>query len=91
LNELRQAALAWAAGGRGQPLVDAAAEALALGVDSSTLRVLAGASRAEADEETTELGPSVFEELGLPIEQRFSEAAIVQVSRPVDNWATSAG
>ena len=58
LDALAEAGVTWAAGGRGQPLVDAAAEALAAGVDSPTLRVLAGAPRATADEEATELAPN---------------------------------
>lgn len=64
LELFTRAAVDWAGGGRGQPLVDAAADALAAGVDSPTLRVLAGAPRAAADEEATELTLLVFEELG---------------------------
>lgn len=50
LTEFNEAAIEWAAGGRGQGLVDAAAIALAEGLDSKTLRVLAGAPRRFADE-----------------------------------------
>jgi hypothetical protein len=78
-----RSAVRWAGGARGQVLVDAAAHALADGLDSPTLRVLAGAPRAAADEEATELGPQVFEELGLRIEPRLSPAAIVEAARLV--------
>jgi hypothetical protein len=76
-----EAAISWAAGGRGQPLVDAAAAALAAGLDSPTLRVLAGAPRAAADEEATELAPTVFEELGMAVAERLSPEAVVQGAR----------
>ena len=76
-----EAAVVWAAGGRGQPLVDAAAEALAAGVDSPTLRQLAGAPRASADEEAQDLAPKVFEELGLVIHDRLSSQAVVAGAR----------
>lgn len=78
---LWRAAIEWAGGARGQVLVDAAAEALAEGLDSPTLRILAGAPRAAADEEATELAPAVFEELGLQIEQRLSPEAMVEAAR----------
>ena len=78
---LWRAAIEWAGGARGQVLVDAAAEALADGLDSPTLRILAGAPRAAADEEAVELAPAVFEELSLQIEQRLSPAAIVEAAR----------
>jgi hypothetical protein len=81
LDALTRAAIDWAAGGRGQPLVDAAAHALAVGIDSPTLRVLAGASRKTADEEATELAPTVFEELGITVHERLSPEAIVQGAR----------
>jgi hypothetical protein len=45
LDSLTEVAIEWAAGGRGQLLVDAAAEALADGLDSPTLRELAGHER----------------------------------------------
>lgn len=76
-----EAAIDWAAGGRGQPLVDAAAEALVAGLDSPTLRILAGARRANADLEATELGPTVFEELGIQIHDRLSPEAIIAGAR----------
>jgi hypothetical protein len=77
LSQFQEAAIDWAAGGRGQPLVDAAAQALADGLDSPTLRVLAGAPHASADDEARELAPAVFEELGLEIPERMSDAAYI--------------
>lgn len=76
-----RAAVDWAAGGRGQPLVDAAADALVAGLDTPTLRVLAGAPHAAADEEATELAPLVFEELGISVHERLSPQAIVDGGR----------
>lgn len=73
----RRAAIEWAAGARGQGLVDAAAQAIAAGVDSPTLRVLAGAPHATAEQEATELAPDVFSELGLDVAERFSADAII--------------
>lgn len=62
-------------------MVDAAAQALADGLDSPTLRVLAGAPRRAADEEASELAAQVFEELGLPIAARLSSKAIIEGAR----------
>lgn len=81
LTEFNEAAIEWAAGGRGQGLVDAAAIALAEGLDSKTLRVLAGAPRRFADEEATELAAWVFEELGLKVAPRLSSEAVVDGAR----------
>lgn len=81
LASFTHAAIAWAAGGRGQPLVDAAAEALAAGVDSPTLRMLAGAPHNDADEEATDLAPTVFQELGVDVADRLSPAAIIEGAR----------
>ena len=80
-TRLSRAAIEWAGGARGHVLIDAAADALADGLDSPTLRILAGAPRAAADKEATELGPAVFEELGLQIEPRLSPEAIVEAAR----------
>jgi hypothetical protein len=82
-DRFARAAVEWAGGARGQILVDAAALALAEGLDSPTLRVLAGAPRASADEEATELAPTVFEELGLHVQPRLSAGAIVEAARLV--------
>ncbi len=56
LARFREEAIEWAVGGRGQEIVDAAAMALAEGLDSPSLRVLAGAPHSTADEEAAELG-----------------------------------
>jgi hypothetical protein len=77
----RRAALSWAAGGRGKPLVDAAANALAEGLDSPSLRMLAGATAVAADEEADEWAARTFAELGLDIHARFSSEAIVAFAR----------
>lgn len=76
-----EAAIDWAAGGRGQPLVDAAAHALTAGIDSPTLRILAGSPHSAADEEATDLAPRVFEELGLTIAERMSAEAMIRGAR----------
>jgi len=75
------AAIDWAAGGRGQPLVDAAARALAEGLDTPSLRLLAGVSRFAADDDARELAPQVFEELEMTIRPRLSADAIVEGAR----------
>ncbi|HEX7167581.1 MAG TPA: hypothetical protein VF230_11430, partial [Acidimicrobiales bacterium] len=75
------AAIEWAAGGPGQPLVDAAVDALVAGIDSPTLRILAGAGHANADAEATELAPKVFKELGMHVDERLSPSAIVAGAR----------
>jgi len=81
VTRFAEAAITFVAGGRGQPLVDAAAQALVDGLDSPTLRVLAGAPRASADEEATELASDVFDELGLDIPARFSTDAYLAAAR----------
>lgn len=81
LERLREAAIEWAAGGRGQVIVDAAATALAADVDSPTLRMLAGAPHVSADEEARELAPQAFRELGLEISERLSPEAYIESAR----------
>jgi hypothetical protein len=81
LDAFTAAAIDWAAGGRGQPLVDAAANALAAGLASPTLRVLAGASHGSADEEASDLAPTVFTELGLDVRERLSTEAKIEGAR----------
>lgn len=81
LGQLREAGIIWAASGHGQPFVDAAALALAAGIDSPRLRVLAGALSRFADEETSELAPGVFEELNLGVPEKFSAEAYIAVAR----------
>lgn len=80
-ERLRRAAIEWAAGGRGQALVDAAADALVAGLDSPSLRLLAGATRRTADEEASEFGPDAFRELDIAVHERNSSAAIVDAAR----------
>lgn len=81
VEALLNAGTVWAATGHGQPLVDAAAAALAEGVDSPTLRVLAGAPARFADQEATEFASAVFSELGLALPVKFSEEAYVALAR----------
>jgi O-acetyl-ADP-ribose deacetylase len=76
-----RAALAWAAGGLGKPLVDAAANALAEGLDSPSLRMLAGATAVAADAEASQWAARTFGEFGLEIQDRFSREAIVAFAR----------
>ena len=81
ISALVDAGVVWAATGYGQPLADAAADALVAGLDSPTLRVLAGAPARFADEEATELAVDTFTELGLALPPRFSEEACVALAR----------
>lgn len=81
LLALKEAAIAWAATGYGRPLVDAAADALAAGVDSPNLRMLAGAAARFADEEAAEYGPATFEELDLDIAEKHSQGAYHALAR----------
>jgi hypothetical protein len=81
LDDLRDAAVEWAAGGRGQPLVDAVVNALVAGADTPALVLLAGATRALADEEAAEFAPRMFDELGLVVHERRSEAAYLAAAR----------
>lgn len=81
VKALLDAGTVWAATGYGQPVVDAAAAALAVGVDSPTLRVLAGAPARFADEEATEFASDAFAELGLALPAKFSEEAYVALAR----------
>lgn len=70
----------WAAGGDAAPLVAAAANALAAGIDTRNLRILAGAPPATMEHEARELAPVVFEELGFEIHERLSKEAIESVN-----------
>lgn len=78
IERFTEAAVEWAGGGRGQVVVDAAATALAEGLDSPSLRVLAGAPSRFADDEASEVAPDVFAELGIAIEERLTPRAIVR-------------
>jgi hypothetical protein len=81
IDGFHREALAWAAGGRGKPLVDAAAEALAVGLDSPSLRMLAGATKATSDEEADQWAAKTFQELGLAVADRFSAEAVIAFAR----------
>ena len=81
LTRFAHAATEWAAVGSRAELVAAAATALADGVDSATLRRLAGVPRFALDDEVPQLAPRVFEELGLRIAERDSQAAFVDLAR----------
>lgn len=81
LARFREAAIEWAMGARGQRIVDAAATALADGLDSPSLRMLAGTSHSTADEEAPEFAPLAFRELGLDVKERLSPDAYVDGAR----------
>ena len=81
LADLERAAIEWAATSQGQALVDACVDALVAGLDSPTLRVLAGAPAISANDEATDLGPRVFEELDLTISDEQSDEAYLQLAR----------
>lgn len=81
LDDLRDAAVEWTEGGRGQPLVDAVVNALVAGADTPALVLLAGATRALADEEAAEFAPRMFDDLGLVVHERHSEAAYLAAAR----------
>jgi hypothetical protein len=81
LSSFYCAALEWAAGGRGQAIVDAAANALVDGLDTPALRFLAGATHSAADSEAPEWVPKAAAELGLTIPERLSTDAYIRASR----------
>lgn len=81
LSSFYCAALEWAAGGRGQAIVDAAANALVDGLDTPALRFLAGATHSAADSEALEWAPQAAAELGLAIPERLSTDAYIRASR----------
>lgn len=81
LDAFKDAALMWAGTGYGKPLVDAAVDALSAGLDSPTLRVLAGAPARFADEEATEYAPDTFDELGLAVPEKHSEEAYLELAK----------
>lgn len=76
-----EAAVEWAAGGRGLPLVEAAGDLLVAGPDTPSLRLLAGVPIAAAEDETGDLAPAVFEELGIDVPSRLSSEAFVAWAR----------
>ena len=81
LATFKDAALTWAGTGYGKPLVDAAVDALAAGLDSPTLRILAGAPARFSDEEATEYGPDTFDELGLAVPEKHSPEAYLELAK----------
>lgn len=81
LRRFEETAIEWAGTGYGAPLVDAAVAALMEGLDTPTLRVLAGAPMRFADEESSEHAPSVFEELGLSIQEKHSSDALIALAK----------
>lgn len=81
LRRFEEAAIEWAGTGYGAPLVDAAVAALMEGLDTSTLRVLAGAPMRFADEEAAEHATAVFEELGLLTPDRHSSDAYLALAK----------
>ncbi len=81
LARFREEAIEWAVGGRGQAIVNAAATALAEGLDSPSLRMLAGAPHSVADDEAAEFAPLAFRELGLDVNERLSPGAYIDGAR----------
>lgn len=77
LTRFEEAAIEWAGSGYGEPLVEAAVRALTVGLDTPTLRVLAGAPVKFADEEASECAEVVFGELGLVVPEKLSSDAFV--------------
>lgn len=81
LSRFYDAAIDWAIGGRGQQIVDAAAQALAEGLDSPNLRMLAGVPHKFADDEASHFAPLAFQEVGLEVSERLSPGAYVDSAR----------
>jgi len=77
-RRFEHAAVEWAGTGYGKPLVDAA---LMKGLDTPSLRVLAGAPARSADEEASDLAVDVFDELGLTTAEKHSDDAYVALAR----------
>ncbi|WDM16015.1 hypothetical protein J3S85_33680 [Streptomyces lavenduligriseus] len=74
-DDLQDLAVLWSIGeARAQDVVEVACAALVAGLDSPTLRVLAGCTRAEAEYDVPDLLPVVLDELGLVFYPRDSEA-----------------
>ncbi len=81
VRRFEEAAIEWAGTGYGKPLVDAAVAALMEGLDTRSLRVLAGAPARFADEEASDIAVDVFDELGLTVAEKHSEDAYVALAR----------
>ena len=80
-SRFEEAAIEWAGTGYGKPLVDAAVAALMEGLDTPTLRVLAGAPERFADEEASEYAVDLFDELELSIPEKHSSDAYVALAK----------
>jgi len=81
LARFEEAAIEWAGSGYGKPLVEAAVRALTVGLDTPTLRILAGAPAKFADEEASECAEDVFDELGLLVPQKLTDDALVALAK----------
>ncbi|MGW6972651.1 hypothetical protein [Streptomyces sp. NPDC054952] len=74
-DDLQDLAALWSMGeARAHDVVEVACAALVAGLDSPTLRILAGYTRAEAENEVPHLLPAVLDELDLVYYPRGSEA-----------------
>lgn len=74
-DDLQNLAVLWSIGeARAHDVVEGACAALVVGLDSPALRILAGYTRAEAENEVPDLLPAVLAELGLVFYRRDSEA-----------------
>jgi hypothetical protein len=81
INEFNREALAWAIGGQSKGLIDAAVDALVDGLDSPSLRMLAGARAIDADDDADRWAMRTFKELGFEIPERNSVDAIMAFAR----------
>lgn len=80
-GRFEEAAIEWAGTGYGKRLVDAAVAALMEGLDTPTLRVLAGAPERFTDEEAAECAVDLFDELELSIPEKHSSDAYVALAK----------
>lgn len=80
-SRFEEAAIEWAGTGYGKRLVDAAVAALMEGLDTPTLRVLAGAPERFADEEAAECAVDLFDELDLSVPEKHSSDAYVALAK----------
>ena len=81
LRDFEEAAIEWAATGYGKRLVEAAVEALSLGLDTPSLVLLAGSAERFADEEAAQYAPDAFDELGLDIPGKHTDDAYVELAK----------
>ncbi|MER6394401.1 hypothetical protein ABT236_38860 [Streptomyces sp. NPDC001523] len=81
-DDLQDLAALWSIGeARAHDVVEVACAALVAGLDSPALRILAGYTRAEAENEVPDLLPAVLDELDLVYYPRDSEAGQEAVLR----------